>query len=129
MTCYWNAILATLNKHEKEVLGVTSNTPMVLARQLQIRNNNVKINNIIWNGKLLSKQELLEHQKAIKEYNLKGIYNGHLCGTCDSFLILLSFILGWEIHHRYLKYNIYYKNKCITKRRVFFKSNRGHFYI
>jgi len=72
---------------------------------------------------------LQEHQKAISEYNLKGIYNGHLCGTCDSFLILLSFLLGWEIHHKYLRYNIKYHRKSIIKRKVFFKSNRGHFYI
>ena len=129
MTCYWNAILATLTKHEKEVLGVTSNKPMVLARQLKMRNEKVKIYNIIWNGQQLSTQELREHQKAIKEYNLKGIYNGHLCGTCDSFLILLSFLLGWEIHHKYLRYNIKYHSKSIIKRKVFFKSSRGHFYI
>ena len=129
MTCFWNAILATLTKNEKEVLGMTSSTPIILVRQLKIKSRQTSINNIIWNNKLLSNQELNEHKEAIKEYKSNGIYNGHLCGTCDSFLILLCYLLGWHIHHRYTSYPITYMRKNYVKRTVYFKSNRGHFYI
>ena len=53
--------------------------------------------------------------------------NGHLCGTCDSYLLLLCELLEIRIVHKYNKNSIVYKHKNNNKRTVMYKSDNGHF--
>ena len=58
------------------------------------------------NGKKLSVIEMKENYNAIKNYNINKINNGHLCSTCDYFLLLISEIFEVNINHNYIKYKI-----------------------
>ena len=80
-----------------------------------------------WNNEILTKQEKEEHFTHIKDYNINGIRQGHLCSTCDSFLLLISDIFKINIHHQYLNINIQYTTES-PRRILKFSSNHGHFW-
>ena len=124
MTCFWDAILGTLNKEDYELLGFKSrpNHHKFIARLQEL---NTYAKDVLWNGEQLKKQELEEHMEAVKCYDKTKIHKGHLTSTCDSFLLLLCQLLKIKITHKYLKKNITYEN---GERRIFhFCSNRSHF--
>jgi len=130
MTCFWQAIASTLTSKEKRMLGIRSGRPKEIVFQLKKVNEKIKVEHVLWNGSELSAQELREHSTAIREYDATGIYNGHLCGTCDSFLVLLCFALNWHVRHNYRGHTITYQRKrtAVPPRQVRFASNSGHFY-
>lgn len=125
MTCFWDSILSSLNKDDYKLLG--SNTKLNREQLIQtLKNKNCHVDTL-WQGKALKEQEKKEHFEAIKCYNIKGIYNGHLTSTCDSFLLLISHLLNINIHHRYLNTNIIYSTSKSVRKTLYFRSNRGHF--
>ena len=127
MTCYWSGILNALKRTDFERICGKTRKPNceTLIRFLQTKNT--KNHNITWNGKKITKQEREENYEAVKNYNIRGIYNGHLCSPCDYFLFLISKVFEANITHYYLGRKMEYKNP--NARRVFtFKSGRGHFW-
>jgi hypothetical protein len=125
MTCFWDSILSCLTIEDFKLLGVNKKINREgLIQQLKSKNCLV---DTLWQGKPLKEQEKKEHYEAIKCYNIKGIYNGHLTSVCDSFLLLLSHLLNINIQHKYLKINISYCTSNPIRKTLYFKSNKGHF--
>ena len=128
MTCFWNGILKSLNKNDFKLYFNINIKPNIINFIKLLKNNNRLTKNIMWNGKKLSLIEMKENYNAIKNYNINKINNGHLCSTCDYFLLLISEIFEVNINHNYMKTKINYKN-CKKSRRILkFYSNRGHFW-
>ena len=65
MTCFWDAILSTLNDDDFKLLGLNS-TPNreIFIKTLQSKNR--LATNVFWMNKPLSEQELKEHREAVK---------------------------------------------------------------
>lgn len=125
MTCFWDSILSCLTIEDFKLLGVNKKINREgLIQQLKSKNCLV---DTLWQGKPLKEQEKKEHYEAIKCYNIKGIYNGHLTSVCDSFLLLLSHLLNINIQHKYLNINISYCTSNPVRKTLYFKSNKGHF--
>uniref|UniRef100_A0A6C0CSR3 Uncharacterized protein n=1 Tax=viral metagenome TaxID=1070528 RepID=A0A6C0CSR3_9ZZZZ len=124
MTCFWDSILSCLTIEDFKLLG----SDRKLKREeliLSLKNKNC-LTDTLWQGNKLREQEKKEHFEAVKCYNIKGIYKGHLTSICDSFLLLLCHVLKLNINHRYLNTNINYRIEGARKT-LSFKSNRGHF--
>jgi hypothetical protein len=125
MTCFWDSILSCLTIEDFKLLGVNKKLNREgLIERLKTKNCLV---DTLWQGKPLKKQEKQEHFEAVKCYNIKGIYNGHLTSICDSFLLLLCHLLKINITHKYLNNNIIYKTVNPMRKTLHFKCNRGHF--
>jgi hypothetical protein len=127
MTCFWDGILQALDTSDFQVVGCNNR---LNRRQLidLLKNNNVEIEDVTWNGKKLTKQEMKEHFKAIKDYNINNINQGHLCSCCDSFLLLICQLFNVNIKHLYMNVNIEYQNEKIQRKTLNFVSNHGHFW-
>lgn len=125
MTCFWDSILSCLTIEDFKLLGVNKKLNREgLIERLKTKNCLV---DTLWQGNPLKKQEKQEHFEAVKCYNIKGIYNGHLTSICDSFLLLLCHLLKINITHKYLNNNIIYKTVNPVRKTLHFKCNRGHF--
>ena len=72
MTCFWDGILQALDNSDFQVVGCNNR---LNRRQLidLLKNKNVEIEDVTWNGKKLTKQEMKEHFEAIKDYNINNI--------------------------------------------------------
>lgn len=125
MTCYWDSIISCLTKEDYSIIGLT-NTPTRDKFIEKLKEKN-KIITALWQGKPLSKKECEEHKEAIRLYNIKGIYNGHLTSTCDTFLLLICDLMNLNIDHKFLNTKIKYSCLGTPRRTLYFKSNRGHF--
>jgi len=127
MTCFWDGILQALDTSDFQVVGCNNR---LNRRQLIdfLKNKNVEIEDVTWNGEKLTKQETKEHFEAIKTYNINNINQGHLCSSCDSFLLLICQLFNVNIKHLYMNVNIEYQNKKIQRKTLNFASNRGHFW-
>jgi len=125
MTCFWDSIISCLTIEDFKLLGVNKKLNREGLIQ-QLKNKNCLVDTL-WQGKPLKEQEKKEHYEAIKCYNIKGIYNGHLTSVCDSFLLLLSHLLNINIQHKYLNINISYCTSNPVRKTLYFKSNKGHF--
>lgn len=127
MTCFWDGILQALDTSDFQVVGCNNR---LNRRQLidLLKNNNVEIEDVTWNGKKLTKQEMKEHFEAIKDYNINSINQGHLCSSCDSFLLLICQLFNVNIKHLYMNVNIEYQNEKIQRKTLNFASNHGHFW-
>lgn len=126
MTCFWDSILTCLNNDDFIFLGHTSK----LNREqfiYDLKNHN-KLVTTEWCGSILKNQEKNEHFQAIKNYNVKGIYNGHLTSICDSFLLLISDLFRININHRFINTNISY-SVSNPRKTLSFTSDHGHFSI
>ena len=125
MTCFWDSIISCLNIEDFKLLGV--NKKLNREELIESLKNKNCLVNTLWQGKPLKKQEKEEHFEAVKCYNVKDIYNGHLTSICDSFLLLLCHLLKINITHKYLNNNIIYKTCSSARKTLYFKSNKGHF--
>ena len=127
MTCFWDGILQALDTSDFQVVGCNNR----LNRQQLInllKTKNVEIQDVTWNGNKLTQKEMKEHYEAIKDYNINNIHQGHLCSSCDSFLLLISQLFNVNIKHLYLNVNIEYKNEKVQRKTLEFASNRRHFW-
>lgn len=125
MTCFWDGIMRALSSEDFNYINEKKTNRINFIKML--KNKNKLINNVLWNGKQLTRQEMLEHYQAIKDYNINGIGDGHLTSTCDSFLLLICELFRVDINHKYLNVIINYKNKTGPRKILRFKSNKGHF--
>ena len=128
MTCFWDAIISSLNKEDFTILG-QSNKPSIKDFIRLLQSKNVKVDNVKWNENLLNQKEQEEHFEAIKSYPIDNITSGHLTSICDSFLLLLCQLLKLTIVHFFLKHKIVYSNIHQTRKTLVFGSNKSHFYI
>ena len=126
MTCFWDSILASLNKDDFKILGHGAKLNRVNFIQ-DLKNKNTLISTK-WCGKELKDQEKKEHFAAIECYNIKGIAQGHLTSICDSFLLLIAHLYKVNIKHKYLDTDITYSVKE-SRKTLSFKSNKGHFQV
>lgn len=124
MTCFWDGILQALHSPPQPLLR-TRYTKVNFINYLKSKNR--KVGNILWNTNPISNQEKEEHFKAIQDYDIGKIGGGHLCSTCDSFLLLICEIFNVSIEHNYMGIKINYK-KIGANRLLKFGSDRGHFW-
>lgn len=127
MTCFWDGILQALDNSDFQVVGCNNR----LNRQQLInllKTKNVEIQDVTWNGMELTPQEIKEHYEAIKSYDINKINNGHLCSSCDSFLLLICQVFNVNIKHLYMNVDIEYKNEKVQRKTLQFASNHGHFW-
>lgn len=127
MTCFWDAIVQSLNKQDFLLLGEKNFKLNKISLINFLKKNNKKPQDVLWQNQTLKKQELDEHVEAVKCYNINGIRRGHLTSTCDSFLLLICQLFRININHRYLRNIIQYKTKHKPRKVLNFRSNRGHF--
>lgn len=126
MTCFWDGIIQALEHSDYKTIGCNT---MLNKQQLIdiLKTKNIKIENVMWNGNKISEKEKGEHYDAIKNYDKTKIGGGHLCSSCDSFLLLISELFEVNIKHLYLNVEMDYKNEK-AKKTLKFASNRGHFW-
>ena len=127
MTCFWDGILQALDNSDFQLVGCNNRLNRHQLINL-LKTKNVEIEDVTWNGQKLTKQEIKEHFDAIKSYDIKTIQNGHLCSSCDSFLLLICQLFNVTIKHLYMNVNIEYKNEKVQRKTLNFASNRGHFW-
>tara|TARA_B100001093_G_scaffold519731_1_gene610140 strand:+ start:1061 stop:1459 length:399 start_codon:yes stop_codon:yes gene_type:complete len=128
MTCFWDGILNSLNNDEKNKLGLENKNSIYCLIDC-LKNLNNKTQNVLWQNRNLSCNELKENYEHIRLYNKTSAKNGYLCSTCDPFLILLCEILEKDLSHYYLGNNISYKNTKKNMGKINYQSNRGHFWF
>lgn len=122
MACFWEGILSSLTKDDKDKLGIINNIPNLIKALKKYNTLDIKV---LWQNKVLTKKQREENYTHITDYNVNDYNNGYLCGTCDPFLILLCDTLVMNIKHEYLNSIIMYS---IESPNIYvFKSNRGHF--
>ena len=129
MTCFWNGILTGLKHLNNYSITGFNKKYNIKELILFLKKNNKESNNIFWDKKLLTKKELSEHKNAINNLDINKINNGYLCSTNDSFLFLICQLFEINIIHNYNNNIISYINKNKTKKTLYFKSNRGHFWF
>ena len=128
MTCFWDGILKSLNISDfKYKFNIDKKLNKVQFINF-LKKNNKFTKDIIWNNKKLSEKELKENYEAVKNYNIKKINNGHLCSTCDYFLLLICDLFKINIIHFYNKHKIVYKNNTKSRKTITFHSNKRHFW-
>jgi len=126
MTCFWDGIIKALEHSDYKTIGCNT---MLNKQQLIdiLKTKNIKIENVMWNGNKISEKEKMEHYDAVVNYDKTNIGGGHLCSSCDSFLLLISEVFEVNIKHLYLNVEMNYKNEK-AKKTLKFASNRGHFW-
>ena len=130
MTCYWSGLLHKIHLDDYSYIlkkRITKKPTMNQLIQL-LKSYNRLTHNVIWNGTSLLEKEKEENYEAVRDYNEGGIYNGHLCSTCDYFLLLICEIFNVNIDHYYLGRKMTYRNKKHARKTLIFHSNRGHFW-
>ena len=127
MTCFWDGILNGLQKTDLNLYDISNKNKEAFITFLKSKNSHELFKKVRWNGFLLKEQEIKEHIEMIKNYNIKGIYNGHLTSTCDGFLLLITSLFKLNINHRYLSCLIRYKYDGNSRGIMNVSSNRGHF--
>ena len=127
MTCFWDGILNGLQKEDLNLYDISNKNKEAFISFLKTKNEFETFKNVRWNGFLLKEQEIKEHMEMIQNYNISGIYSGHLTSTCDSFLLLVCSLFRFNINHRYLSCNIRYKYNGENRGTLNVRSNRGHF--
>ena len=128
MTCFWDGIIREINEQEFKNICDFDDKPVPIRFILFLKSTNPSLKNILWNGKKLTDQEIKEHLEAINIYNVIDIDDGHLCSTCDSFLLVISEIFKFQIIHKYVNTEIIYENNFKNNRTIYFNSNKSHFH-
>ena len=127
MTCFWDGILRSL---EQTDFQFTIGQHKKLSKKEFIswlkRNNRPPVN-IRWNNQQLTNQEMKEHVQTINCYNIHNISHGHLCGSCDPFLLLIAELFCVSIKHSYLNKSMTYTNIKNSRKTLHFVSNWNHF--
>ena len=125
MSCFWDTIIVRMRNRLLENINKDDINPKNIVDFL--KKHNIKTLNVKWNGDFLSKQQLIENQEHIKNYNIDTVNEGYLCSTCDPFLLLLCEIYNIDIHNNYLNNNIIYNNILnISKKKIVIENNKSH---
>lgn len=127
MTCFWDGIMNSLEKEDRNILGIKDRNIYTLIDKLQKISCPTK--EMKWQNKLITESQINENIEHIKAYNKHNAPMGYLCSTFDPFLFLLSYKLKKSINFIYCGNKIRYdppnpKGKCLN-----YKCNRGHFWF
>ena len=125
MTCFWDGIIGTLEKHDFEFIGIKEK-PNIRDLIKILKEKNKKNINVKWQDIDLTNKFREESYLHIKDYDISKIGNGHLTSSCDPFLLLISEIFKIDIRHRYIDTVINY-NVENARKTIFFKSSSSHF--
>ena len=126
MSCFWDAIRASLTNKELEFMGVKKNSPPIEIIKAFQKHNRPCLS-VLWNNQRLSRNNLRENFKWVCEYKESGT-NGHMTSTCDPFLCLIVELFCVKIQHKYLNNLITYTHSCQKHvRSINYNSNKGHF--
>lgn len=125
MTCFWDGIMKSLTKSDRELLGLRTANIYTLIERLQ--HLNCKTTNINCQNIRLSNQQLDENMEHVRIYKKTTARSGYLCSPQDPFLFLLSFLLHRPIKFNYCGNNIHYTHALATGKLLQYKCNRGHF--
>lgn len=130
MTCFWKAILDTLNLTEKQILGLGNNANEYdLVYALKDKSYFLLNAKVKWQNEVISEQLCGELKQWIDAYETENISEGHDTSSCDPFLTLLCELFGWNIVFNYQFVRIYFENMYKTTRTVTFGANSFHFYV
>lgn len=128
MSCFWDAVLGSLNQEEKDILKIKTNaTNEELVRKLKQHSYVLNEANVLWQGEKLRSQLCRELKMWVDNYNVNGINSGHDTSSCDPFLVLLCHMLNWRIDFKYIHANICFESSNM-KRTVKFGANSHHFF-
>jgi hypothetical protein len=125
MTCFWDGIMKSLTQSDFNFIKEKKTNNVAFIKMLKKRRQ--LTTNVLWQGNPLREQEITEHIKAITEYDINEISNGHLTSVCDSFLLLICELFKVNIIHRYMNIEIKYTNKEQSRKTIHYSSNNGHF--
>jgi hypothetical protein len=133
MTCYWQAITAKITLSDINEYLAPKESSFIMVDIVKfitlLKENNIKTNDIRWNGEELSDKLMEENYTWIKEYDINKINGGYDCSVADPFLMLICQIFGINIVHNYNGVNINYTNNCnVSGRTINFASNDNHFW-
>ena len=126
MTCFWSGILQALDDNDFKFLGKKKMLRHDFVNFLK-ENNKLTVN-VRWNGEDISKQEMKENYNGINNFDVKRITNGHPCGTCDLFLLLICELFYVDIEHYYLNNRMVYRNVKGSRKTLRFRSDFRHFW-
>ena len=88
-----------------------------------------KTKDVLWNGKPLSKKELVENLYHVHNLDVNNIDYGYLCSSCDPYLLLICQLYGINIQHDYNGTKILYTYKPDKYAKTLnFTSNNAHFW-
>jgi len=116
MTCFWDSIIRGLYPDYRY-------THHSLIEYLK-KNNTLQILVLI-NGNGLSNQQIGENNEAVNIYDIRSIFGGYWCSSCDPFLILVCNTFQINIIHKLLNTTIDYtiNNPKFT---ILLNSNYSH---
>lgn len=95
MSCFWDALLSKLGAAAKAKIG-NPHDPKSMLLVLQKLNINTNAH-VKWQGMRLSVMESAEHMHAVAKFEEVSLYDGHLTGACDSFLLLVCVLCNVSI--------------------------------
>ena len=124
MTCFWDGIIKSLTKADKDILGLQNVSVYALIDNLKALN--CKTTDMQWQGVSLTNKQLNENIAHISEYKKHSAGGGYLCSTCDPFLFLVSFLLKRPIKFNYCATVINYTPLLSIKDKLYYNCNRGH---
>ncbi len=130
MTCFWSGILHALQPSHYRTLGLPPRTRNVQALVRALTQRARTTPHVRWCGQVLSDKMQRENLTWIRAYKAARIGQGHWCGGCDPFLLLLSELLSCTITHVYAGHTLHYvytgPNPSGSTLR--FASNHSHFW-
>ena len=94
MTCVWTSIIKTLEPEDVKKLGSTPHALVNTLKQL----NTITLG-VMWQGQLVIPKQLQENKEWVDNYDTTLIASGHLTGSADPFIFLISFLLNIRIIH------------------------------
>lgn len=131
MTCFWDGIVRSMDEKDYSKLGIQKlkNHLQNIYQIIQACKNKSQSHNLslLWQNKPVTNKEIEEIKEAIRDYNSKGIHNGHLTSICDPFLCFFSSFLGHKITFHYMTNHIIFEPSTTITKEVFYRANRGHF--
>ena len=127
MTCFWDGILRSLDPNDFLFAMRRKTKPNKTEFIHWLKNANSSPIDIYWNNKRLTQQEQIEHKEAIGCYKVSDIRAGHMCSSCDSFLLLIAQLFQVTIQHSYMNNLITYTNIKNSRKTLRFVSNSTHF--
>lgn len=133
MTCFWDGIVRSLDENDYKKLSIQKTNSKIqnitnIINSIKNMNSSHNIS-ILWQGKEITNKEKQEIHDSIKEYNIRGIQQGHLTSFCDPFLCFIASFLYHRIHFSYMNHKVIFEPKETNKIRkdVFYSANNRHF--
>ena len=129
MTCVWDSIIAGVRDTDMQRVLTLSKQQAQARPELfvsALKHRNRPTPDVRWQGTTLRKQELLENQEWVHNYNIAGIRGGHDTSASDPFFYLISDLFGVAIQHTYRGNTIRFEPPSAPHYTIQICSNSGH---